>query len=103
MASERGMIEVAKCACIREGSGQCKYPHVCRVCYQHHPGVSCYWHNQGKTPDDKPEAGRTFVRSDGSFGCAECCNGDRCDDRTHRDRENCPYCLGSGTPKSKEQ
>ena len=41
---------------------------------------------------------RTFKRSDGSIGCDECCNGDRCDDRTHHDRDNCPFCLGSGTP-----
>lgn len=28
--------------------------------------------------------------------CAECCNGDRCDDPTHHDRRNCPYCKGTG-------
>lgn len=88
--------EPPKCTCIKEGSGQCKYPHPCRVCYSYHPGVSCYFHNQGKTPADKRSDGRTFLRSDGSLGCDECCNGDRCDDPTHRDRENCSYCLGSG-------
>lgn len=47
----------------------------------------------------KPAAGRTFSRSDGSQGCNECCNGERCDDHTHYDRDSCPYCLGSGTPR----
>lgn len=28
--------------------------------------------------------------------CAECCNGDRCDDPTHHDRANCPHCKGTG-------
>lgn len=42
--------------------------------------------------------GRTFKLSDGSDGCAECCNGDRCDDATHRDRERCFYCYGTGRP-----
>lgn len=71
---------------------------LCNRCYQHHPGVSCYWHAQGKTSADKQSGGRTFVNSAGRLGCAECCNGDRCDDPTHHDRENCPYCLGSGIP-----
>lgn len=37
------------------------------------------------------------------YGCAECCNGDRCDedcDATYR-RPNCPYCKGSGWYKEK--
>src|SRR5580692_6977119 len=25
------------------------------------------------------------------------CTGDRCDDRTHKERDQCPYCLGSGS------
>jgi len=41
--------------------------------------------------------------------CAECCNGDRCDDPTHYDRTNplngCPHCLNTGwalwTPEGK--
>lgn len=33
------------------------------------------------------------------FGCSECCNGDRCDDPTHYDRRNCPYCKGTGRIK----
>ena len=28
--------------------------------------------------------------------CDECCNGDRCDDPSHRDRRHCPYCAGTG-------
>jgi len=28
--------------------------------------------------------------------CGHCCNGDRCDDRTHLDRRTCGYCLGTG-------
>lgn len=28
--------------------------------------------------------------------CDECCNGDRCDDPTHHDRNHCPYCKGTG-------
>ena len=68
----------------------------CLRCYNDHPGVSCYWHSWGKTPADK-KSGKTFERSDGSLGCDECCNGDRCDDPSHWDRESCPCCLGSGT------
>lgn len=62
--------------------------------------VSEYWKSQGKTEGDKRE-GRTFERS-GQYGlgCAECCNGDRCDDPTHFSRESCPFCLGTGTNKS---
>lgn len=28
--------------------------------------------------------------------CAECCNGERCDDPTHFDRRHCPHCKGTG-------
>lgn len=28
--------------------------------------------------------------------CDECCNGDRCDDPTHRNRKFCPHCKGTG-------
>lgn len=58
--------------------------------------ISEYWRRQGKTEADK-RAGRTFERSDGVLACNECCSGDRCDDPTHRRRENCLYCLGTGT------
>lgn len=36
---------------------------------------------------------RTF---DNGKRCAECCNGDRCDDPTHYDRRHCPHCKGTG-------
>lgn len=63
--------------------------------------VSKYWQMQGLTDNDRQSDGRTFERSTGVLGCNECCNGDRCDDRSHVNRANCPYCLGTGTPKSK--
>lgn len=28
--------------------------------------------------------------------CAECCNGERCDDPSHFDRRHCPHCKGTG-------
>lgn len=58
--------------------------------------ISEYWRRKGKSTEDK-RPGRTFERSDGSLGCAECCNGDRCDDPSHCARQACPYCLGTGT------
>lgn len=33
---------------------------------------------------------------DGGKRCAECCNGDRCDDPSHFDRKDCPHCKGTG-------
>jgi len=91
------------CTCLKDGSAFCKFPHPCRRCYSYHPGVSCYWNAHGKSEADKQVASRTFERSDGSIGCDECCTGDRCDDPTHYDRENCPFCLGSGTPKIEDK
>lgn len=88
-----------QCSCLKDGSAFCKFPHSCRHCYEYHLGVSCYWHRQGKTTADKRSDGQTFKRSDGTSGCAECCFGDRCDDRSHFNRDSCPYCLGSGTPE----
>lgn len=32
----------------------------------------------------------------GMVGCAECCNGDRCDDASHVDRRSCTHCNGTG-------
>jgi hypothetical protein len=87
------------CTCLKDGSIKCKFPHPCRRCHNYHPGVSCYWHAQGKTESDKPTPRRTFCSSLGTVMCNECCNGDRCDDSTHYDRVNCPYCLGSGYPR----
>lgn len=40
-----------------------------------------------------PGALRTW---DNDKRCAECCNGDRCDDPTHYDRQHCPHCKGTG-------
>lgn len=37
--------------------------------------------------------------SGGSWGCDSCCNGDRCDDRSHFSRKSCPACHGRGTVK----
>lgn len=43
---------------------------------------------------------RTFgPRSDGEMGCDHCCNGDRCDDPSHRDRSSCKYCRGTGAAR----
>ena len=39
---------------------------------------------------------RTFTRSDGSPGCAECCRGHRCDDPSHFERRSCLFCKGTG-------
>lgn len=58
--------------------------------------LSEYWRRQGKTEADK-KPGRTWEMSSGRLGCSECCNGDRCDDPTHYNRDNCPFCLGTGT------
>jgi len=60
--------------------------------------LSKYWENQGKTLSDRRSDGRTFKRSNSTAGCAECCNGDRCDDMSHYDRQSCPFCLGTGEP-----
>lgn len=64
-------------------------------------GISEYWQYNGVT--EKKE-GRVFdIESKFLNGrgiyymCDECCNGDRCDDPTHRRRENCRACLGTGS------
>lgn len=36
------------------------------------------------------------VDGSGVGGCGHCCNGDRCDDLSHHDRQFCPYCHGDG-------
>ena len=59
-------------------------------------GVSLYWTNHGKTEADR-RPGKTFQRSDGSLGCAECCTKmiTQVDcDCYHRD--SCPHCFGTG-------
>lgn len=59
--------------------------------------ISLYWRNQGKTEADRRQSGRTFLRGNGSLGCAECCTKMitqvECD-CYHRD--SCPFCLGTG-------
>ena len=57
--------------------------------------ISEYWKFHGKTEADKKE-GRTWETSKGELRCDECCNGDRCDDPTHRNINSCPFCLGTG-------
>lgn len=59
-----------------------------------------YWQNNGVT--EKRE-GRIYsvnsyyLNERGIyFMCDECCNGDRCDDPNHRNRESCHACLGTG-------
>lgn len=73
---------------------------TCWRCFGKHPGVSCYWAHHGKTADSpKRTDGRTYTVTTGQFTgvyCNECCNGDRCDDPSHFDRESCPYCYGTG-------
>lgn len=62
---------------------------------------SAYWKNYGVT---KKSEGRTWSRDDGSYsGCDECCNGDRCDDPTHRNRSSCHACLGTGQNLTSER
>jgi protein gp37 len=39
------------------------------------------------------------TRGDGERNCDHCCNGDRCDDSSHLDRNKCPYCRGSGAAR----
>lgn len=68
---------------------------------------SKYWQNLGVT--EKSE-GRVFSTDSKYmqerrtyFMCNECCNKDRCDDSTHRLRENCPACLGTGQNLTSER
>ncbi|CAM8627598.1 COG4422 Bacteriophage protein gp37 [Comamonadaceae bacterium] len=35
----------------------------------------------------------------GGDRCNHCCNGDRCDDRSHFNRSHCPFCRGTGEQK----
>jgi len=43
---------------------------------------------------------RYYDFKNGEYGCAECCNGDRCDEdctaKYKGDRKNCPHCKGKG-------
>jgi hypothetical protein len=56
--------------------------------------VSRYWEQKG-VDESQRKHGRTYEIK-GKFGCDECCNGDRCDEPTHKLRPECPYCLGTG-------
>lgn len=42
-------------------------------------------------------AWKEFERSDGARGCDHCCGGDRCDERDHFSRAECPFCRGTGS------
>lgn len=68
---------------------------------------SKYWQNLGVT---KKSEGRVlsleskYTNERGIyFMCNECCNKDRCDDSTHRLRENCHCCLGTGQNLTSEK
>lgn len=54
----------------------------------------------GASPVDQPVRPRPGTRTWGDDErCAECCNGDRCDDPTHYDRTSklgCPHCWNTG-------
>lgn len=43
---------------------------------------------------------RTWTSNETGYGCAECCNGDRCDEdcdaRYKGRRSECPHCKGKG-------
>jgi hypothetical protein len=64
--------------------------------------ISEYFKHQGNTIADKKH-GRTFQLSNGTHMCDECCNGDRCDDPTHRLRSQCPYCLGTAYNRTADE
>ncbi len=80
--------------------------HAVRQLGHSYGGVSATWDRTraavsalAASPAEKPKpSGRTFENG-GVVYCDECCNGDRCDDPTHRQREGCPYCLGTGVIK----
>ena len=61
--------------------------------------ISEYWKNMGVTQKNE---GRVYKSSIG-YICDECCNGDRCDDPTHRRRENCRACLGTAQNLTSER
>lgn len=63
--------------------------------------ISEYWKNNGVTKKSEGrvfDIGSTYLNERGTyFMCDECCNGDRCDDPTHRRRSSCHACLGTGS------
>jgi len=51
---------------------------------------------------------RVWCLINGKYGCAECCNGDRCDEdctaKYKGRRKECPHCKGTGwIPESEIQ
>jgi len=48
----------------------------------------------------KKREGKTWMASDGSLRCDECCNKERCDEPSHYYRPYCPFCLGTGVNAS---
>lgn len=69
--------------------------------------ISNYWKIQRvflKQDGRVYDTGSKYLNKKGIFyGCNECCNGDRCDDPTHRYRKECPYCLGTGQNATSER
>jgi hypothetical protein len=59
-------------------------------------------YEEGKDYEVKGSATWTYHPTYG-YGCAECCNGDRCDEdcTAKYRRPNCPYCKGKGWFKEK--
>lgn len=56
------------------------------------------WQEVELDKDFELKPARTWTERNGEYGCAECCNRDRCDedcDATYY-RPNCPYCKGKG-------
>lgn len=45
---------------------------------------------------------RTWTKRDWGYGCAECCNGDRCDEdcTAKHKRGNCPHCKNGWIPET---
>lgn len=69
--------------------------------------ISKYWQNLGVTQKQEGRVWKsdsTYLNEKGIFYmCNECCNGDRCDDPTHRNRWSCPACLGTGQNLTSER
>lgn len=69
--------------------------------------ISEYWQNQGVTKKGEGkvhEFNSEYMNAQGIYyGCNECCNGDRCDDPTHRNRSSCHACLGTGQNLTSER
>lgn len=69
--------------------------------------ISKYWQNQGVTQKREGRVWETksaYLQGLGLwYGCDECCNGDRCDDPTHRNISSCHACLGTGQNLTSER